>query len=243
MSSLRHTYRGNTWRQPGKQKSEIISEIRLEFFHRVSHKYQQNLLKNASGELTSETELALQETRALDEDFLMSPWPEYPFWKIWSSAGEGWKVKMCKDPEKFTIYFFTSYHSCTKEQLIDLEDHFPNDRLLFRSDMQTNLSVEQWYKFTGPCTLDLSIDLLDKHRGKLDRIEKFIVYKHPGEAQEVWKNLSFTLTRSFKDVRYLKFYHGGTCDEVIEDEETQKIVGACLAQASVSLSLPELVLK
>ena len=107
-----------------------------------------NIIKNPSGELTSEEELQLQNSRYIDEEYLTVPWPNYPYWRIWSSGHSGWKVlKYSEESQminpkvywnhqvlrgknlRFPVCFYTSYHSCTKDQKIDLNDYFVKPKL------------------------------------------------------------------------------------------------------------------
>ena len=114
-----------------------------------------NIIKNPSGELTSERELQLQNARYIDEEYLTVPWPNYPYWRIWSSGHAGWKVlKYSEESQminpkvylnhqdlrgknlRFPVCFYTSYHSCTKDQKKDLNDYFVKPKL---SVLETDL--------------------------------------------------------------------------------------------------------
>ena len=187
----------------------------------------------------------------------MSPWPSYPFWKIWSSAGQGWKVLNGKDfpinaqvfvlyphlkrptPKDFSRCFFTSYHSCSKEQTIDLKDRYmlnKPDFLLQKSSFQVTVKISQWYCFKGPCTLDLKVTFLD---GQKQPVQDVVTYRSPlKELLYHWNYLEMCTQLSLANVRYIKFYHGSTCNENIEDEDEQKQVGTYLAHAHVSISFP-----
>ena len=212
------------------------------------------MLLNVSGELTSADELIAQENRTLDVEHLMSPWPIYPFWKIWSSAGQGWKVAQGNDfpvnSQVFVLYpkvkpppldyfthcFFTSYHSCSKEQTIDFALKCKKDFLLQKQRFQVQVKISQWYCFKGPCTLDLKVTFLDD---KKQPIQDVVTYRSPSkELLYHWNYLEMDTQLSFHNVRYIKFYHGSTCNENIEDEHEQKIVGTYLAHANVSISFP-----
>ncbi len=201
-------------------------------------KFACNLLQNVSGELTTEAEFQAQNSRSLDEEYLMQPWPNYPFWKIWSSAGEGWKVKESLDSERFPICFFTSHYSCTKEQSVDLHQVFQSNPVLFRSDYQVTVYIGQWYKFSGPCTLDVKIDFRDCEENLLDRIEEHRIYRYPGESLGQWRCYEAQKTKCLKGVRYLSFYHGSTCEENFDDEDNRDEIGTCLAQSSLMISFP-----
>eukprot|EP00093_Oithona_nana_P010852 10852.XXX_25703_24779_1 [CDS] Oithona nana genome sequencing. len=214
------------------------SELPWQYFASISlnHIYEKNLILNVSGELTSSEEFIAQENRTLDEEHLMSPWPIYPFWKIWSSAGQGWKVVQGNDLpvnaqvfflypkvkppplDYFTHCFFTSYHSCSKEQTIDLQDilQCKQDFLLQKSRFQVQVKISQWYCFKGPCTLDLKVTFLD---GKKQPIQDVVTYRSPlKELLYHWNYLEMDTQLSFHNVRYIKFFHGSTCNENIEDE-------------------------
>ena len=224
------------------------------FIFSRNHIYEKNLLLNVSGELTSADELIAQENRTLDVEHLMSPWPIYPFWKIWSSAGQGWKVVQGNDfpvnSQVFVLYpkvkpppldyfthcFFTSYHSCSKEQTIDFALKCKKDFLLQKQRFQVQVKISQWYCFKGPCTLDLKVTFLDD---KKQPIQDVVTYRSPSkELLYHWNYLEMDTQLSFHNVRYIKFYHGSTCNENIEDEVEQKVVGTYLAHANVSISFP-----
>jgi len=163
----------------------------------------------------------------------MSPWPNYPFWRIWSSAGQGWKVIQGNKLDKFPCWFFTSYHSCSKEQIVPLE----NLGLKFTSKNYTvEVTIEQWFKFLGPCVMDLSMTLIGQNQEIVKKITTRRRYKD--EVIGKWNKAKLSLTTTLYEVKFLKFYHGSTCDLVLEDEEEQRRVGTCLAEASLTISFP-----
>jgi len=200
----------------------------------VNHKFNQNLLKNISGELTSSEEFHAQENRALDSEYLMSPWPNYPFWRIWSSAGQGWKVIKGNEFDEFSYWFFTSYHSCSKEQIVPLE--ILGLKLPLKNHTVV-ITVSQWFKFLGPCVLDLSLTLIGQNKDILSKTTDRRRYKD--EVIGKWTEAKLSHTTNLSEVKFLKFYHGSTCDLVLEDEEEQKRVGTCLAESSLTISFPK----
>ena len=202
---------------------------------RTDNKYNQNLMKNISGELASKEELIRQDNRATDEEYLMSPWPEYDFWKIWSSAGEGWKVKRDSN-DKFKSYFFTSYYSCCKEQWINLHEIF-HEKCVFHQDFKVVITISEYFKFKGPCNLELKLGLMDEKRRWLDKFELETIYRD--YPQETWQYAEFKQEVSLKNIKFLKFYHGSTSFEHFDDGEVAKNIGTCLAEASLKLSFPK----
>lgn len=186
--------------------------------------------------MTSKDELEAQDNRSLDAEYLMSPWPNYPHWHIWSSAGQGWKVHQNVDRD-FPIYFFTSYGSCTKEQTIDLYQLFPQDQILFRENVTVFAQVEQWYKFIGPCTMELWLKLVNEANEEIQECGKYKSHNQFSEAQNQWKLEEETFCINLYGIRYIKFYHGATCNDNLEDEEEQKRVGTCFAKASLKITL------
>ena len=135
--------------------SETYDWSHIANFKAASDLFGVNLVKNGSGELTTEEEFLAQNSRIVNEEFLTVPWPNYLHWRIWSSGSLGWKV--IKSPElrkpkinpkaylnhpslenqnvMFPFCFFTSDHSCTKDQIIDLQEFFIRPELsVLRTD-------------------------------------------------------------------------------------------------------------
>ena len=61
--------------------------------------------------------------------------------------------------------------------------------------------------------------------------------KYKNEKIGIWTEAKLIHTTNISGLKSLKFYHGSTCDLVLEDEE-QKRVGTCMAEASLSISFP-----
>ena len=105
------------------------------------------------------------------------------------------------------------------------------------------ISLQQWYCIIGPCKLDLKLTFLDQSGVSLSDsivtrrdLDTFISYKT--EEDGYWNLFTYECKTSLKGVRYIPFYHGGTCDTVFEDEMEQGNVGICLAKASLIISYP-----
>jgi hypothetical protein len=163
----------------------------------------------------------------------MSPWPRYPHWRIWSSAGQGWKVIKGTNADKFPVCFFTSYHSCCKEQTVDLEEL----GLKFSMKNYTvEITLKQWFKFVGPCVMDLSMKLISENQQQSITTRR--KYNYKDQKIGIWTEAKLIHTTNISGLKFLKFYHGSTCDLVLEDEEEQKRVGTCMAEASLSISFP-----
>ena len=164
----------------------------------------------------------------------MSPWPIYPHWRIWSSAGQGWKVRKGDKFDKFPCWFFTSYYSCSKEQIVPLENL---GLKLPLKDYFVVVTISQWFKFVGPCVLDLSMTLMGQNKEIINKISTRKKYNDEGIGK--WTEAKLSHTTNLNEVKFLKFYHGSTCDSVLEDEEEQVRVGTCLAEASLTISFPK----
>ena len=94
-----------------------------------------NILQNGSGELETEDIVLLQGNRT-EEDF-SSTW--FKCWTVLSSGGSGWRLFPPTSSQHHTARFFaTSSISCTKEQVISLEEAGIPPRVLdgYRPDIE-----------------------------------------------------------------------------------------------------------
>ena len=83
------------------------------------------------------------------------------------------------------------------------------------------------------CEKKIATDLIYK-----EVIPKFHVIRDKDEKIGIWTEAKLIHTTNISGLKSLKFYHGSTCDLVLEDEEEQKRVGTCMAEASLSISFP-----
>jgi hypothetical protein len=226
--------------------------------------FEKNLLKNVNGELTTSKEFHAQDNRIVTPEGLVEPWPEYQHWIISGSAGQGWKVEQNHSPKKplqinpntferhpefkehnlkFPSWYFTSYHSCTKKQLINLEDFFGGPKVarqrLFDKKPELIIKFGQWYCMRGPCKIDLTLKFMTSSNHELIEVGASAINNNAIDIPNQWRYLECILvTEDFMGTEKLVCYHGATCNEVIGNEEIQKKVGVCLAGANVTISYP-----
>ena len=81
-----------------------------------------------------------------DDDLFEDEKSKYEPWKILKNRGHGWKV-IRDQVGRFNTYFF-AYKQCSKQQVIDLYEVFP-EASLFRSDFQVKVSISEYFKFCG----------------------------------------------------------------------------------------------
>jgi hypothetical protein len=63
--------------------------------------------------------------------------------------------------------FVTSYHSCTKEQTVDLIEAGFDPEILDSPDFVFNVLAEEWYTVTGPSSFELSLSCYDEQMKRM----------------------------------------------------------------------------
>ena len=160
-------------------------------------------------------------------DGLTKPWPEYPFWKIFSSGGKGWIIQKSflienqEDNEELVKMctsgcFVASYHSCSKSQAIDLvQDCGVSREILHNPKYQYDINIKEWHIMKGPCRYELIVRLLDEDEKIIQEIEcdsKFSVEFEKG----IWGKIHRKITVcGIRRLRFISFYHGATCNQPV----------------------------
>lgn len=221
--------------------------------------FETNLLKNPDGHLVTPEELHSQDNRYYEDGFIY-PWPKYPYWEIFSSNGKGWKVH--KEPEiKPTAKnhnllrnhpgscFIASYHSCTKSQTIDLvEDYGISREILHDPKYEFEVDVLEWFIMQGPCRYELRVSFRDEKNRVIQELDSDSTYSNEFEKGTWAKCHRTAIICGVRQLRYITFYHGATCNEPVPTIEnnvqaaidTWTNVGTKMTGGSISLSYPKL---
>lgn len=155
----------------------------------------------------------LAKHRSLGKNLLKSP-HLLKSWKIISSGGDGWTVESPPHgadplPQEVGVSscFATSFHSCSKQQVIDLwKSGFAPE---FLDELQPKIIFGEWYAARFDCgsVYELKIELRNKDRKK-------IVVEECRETIQQWEGNAWNqIHKELKDygpgLRYIKFFHGG----------------------------------
>ncbi|XP_063064569.1 F-box only protein 44-like [Engraulis encrasicolus] len=146
-------------------------------------------------------------------NLLKNPKAEEGFsgWEILENGGDKWKVEdvMMEHPDDtITKNFVTSYFSCMKCQVIDLEAE--GYSASFMDEFQPSIRISDWYAPRWDCgsEYEMRVELLGAKK------KKIITSLTEKETFQQWNDQKWTqVTRVFtnygKGVRYIRFTHGG----------------------------------
>jgi len=197
----------------------------------VNNGYARNLLVNGCGQDVGEEELANQDSRKVVDGFT-EPWPEYPGWNILSSGGSGWRLHRCigEAPQEFEANscFLTSYHSCSKVQVIDLAKCGVLDEVMDK--FQPVIKVKDWYsKFEGHgAVYEVKVELLDDE-GRVMEGKSFSWRDDMEEGDGThWRRVEHEWREYGPGVRSVRFYHGGTDTAMKEGWWGSKMSGSSI---------------
>lgn len=213
-------------------------ELDWQFYAALSqrHCYDVNLIKNGCGELVEVLTIhqAIElENNSEDSD---SSWPEYPHWTVLSSGGQGWTLELLADLDSdlrelsHSACFSTSFHSCSKEQLVHL--CLPEHIL---DQFQPTITVSDYYTKSPEhaAVYELHVCVLDGCGNVMGKSFSFRENMERTDSDR-WRQVS----HAFKDygvgARYVKFYHGGMAMDMEEGWYGAKMTGS-----TVKVSFPE----
>ena len=135
-------------------------------------------------------------------------------WNVLSSGGDGWTVECPPHgadplPEEAGVSscFATSFHSCSKQQVIDLwKCGFAPG---FLDELQPKIIYGEWYagRFDCGCVYELKLELINKDH-------KRIMIEECRETIQQWEGSAWNkIHKELKDygpgLRYIKFFNGG----------------------------------
>ena len=106
-----------------------------------------------------------------------------------------------------------------KDQIIDLyKFFFVPEFSIFQIGQKFKITIQQWYRFThGPFHLDIKVAFYNKNKELLRQYPPDEVYgdTYLGtctssiNTDENWQLYNYQFSSSLKNVRYIRFYHGG----------------------------------
>ncbi|OAD59099.1 F-box only protein 6 [Eufriesea mexicana] len=159
------------------------------------------------------------------------------YWKIISEGGDRWKVEnpptnVVPLPNNEPVFegkqfcFVTSYRSCTKIQIIDLEVEGLTSYVL--DNLQPPIVVSEWYSCRSDCPAIYECDI--KLLGEGNRIIDFFHFHDSiiGEQQNQWHRISHEFKNYGHGLRKIHFSHSGTDKLFWAGHYGSKMAGACV---------------
>ncbi|XP_011633069.1 F-box only protein 44-like isoform X2 [Pogonomyrmex barbatus] len=161
------------------------------------------------------------------------------YWTITYNSGDCWTVEeppagvpelpttelMFK--ERHTC-FTTSFHTCIKEQSVDLVAEGIHPYVL--DTMQPSITVSEWYscRWDCPAIYQLKVRLLkdEKDTEVLDEFQFHDILE--GDKQNKWLHVSHVFKNYGSGVRVITFEHGGKDRSYWAGHYGSKMAGACI---------------
>ena len=203
------------------------SKFYMAFLNNSAVAYGKNLLRNSSGEEEEENSPQLRlGNRTAD----MSDFDEHWFrgWYVYSSGGWGWKI-MEQDGRRC---FVTAQISCTKQQVINLEDKGISGWIL--DTYKPEITFEEHYSTSpgsGGC-YECTVSLQNAQGLNID--PKSWRDDMAAEENPSWKQFKGRFADYPEGVRSILFYHGG-----FGDYEQEGWWGTRITGATVTVSFPK----
>jgi len=141
-------------------------------------------------------------------------------WKVLSEGGDKFAVERPpvgaeKVPPEADLEnevdnscFVTSYHSCSKEQVINLSDFNCLSPEVI-DEFKPRIVFTDWFagRFDCGCVYECQFILLDKHKKIIDKFEQRKTIKKCQRSQ--WHKVTYSFANYPDGVRFVKLYHGG----------------------------------
>ncbi|XP_036447208.1 F-box only protein 44-like [Colossoma macropomum] len=132
-------------------------------------------------------------------------------WEIIQNGGDGWTIERIFAPHPdntVTKCFVTSYHSCLKCQLIDLEKEGYSPAFL--DEMQPDIVISDWYAPRRDCgsKYDICVELLNQNQEAIQTFQPESVF-FPQWNDQQWKEMKHVFKNYGRGVRFIRFTHGG----------------------------------
>ncbi|XP_019205681.1 F-box only protein 6 isoform X1 [Oreochromis niloticus] len=132
-------------------------------------------------------------------------------WMITENGGHGWKLEDVMVPHPNEVVkknFVTSFHMCTKEQLIDLEKEGYSPA--FMDNFVPDIKISDWYapRWDCGCEYSISVALLDAKQKVIQSFTPDTVFFDQWNDQE-WNQMIHVFRDYGPGVRYIRFRHGG----------------------------------
>ncbi|XP_076022612.1 F-box only protein 6-like isoform X2 [Genypterus blacodes] len=132
-------------------------------------------------------------------------------WKIVENGGDKWKVEGIKLPhpnEAVKNIFATSYHMCTKSQLIDLvKEGYTRS---FLDQFQPDIKISDWYAPLSSFGSEyhIRVELLDQRKKCIKAFAPATV-SFQEWIDKKWHQMTHVFRNYGPGVRYIHFIHGG----------------------------------
>lgn len=166
-------------------------------------------------------------------------------WNIKSSGGDRWVIEdppqgadtlpESEEIENLSSCFATSFYSCSKEQLINLNEHGFNDKIM--DEVQPDIEVSEWYagRFDCGCIYEMQAELQNENQ---EEVVNFSCRESIEQWQgREWNKVSHVFRNYDKGVRFIRFYHGGVDTQFWAGHYGSKMTGACV-KLKIPKSLP-----
>ncbi|KAK6308201.1 hypothetical protein J4Q44_G00214720 [Coregonus suidteri] len=137
---------------------------------------------------------------------------EFNGWQIMENGGDKWKIEPVEEvplPDNTVKkYFATSYSTCRKSQLIDLEKE--GYRPSFMDDFQPDIIISDWYAPRWDCgsEYDICVELLNHKKTTIKKFSPETVIFQQWNDQK-WNQMTHVFKNYGPGVRYIRFTHGG----------------------------------
>ena len=201
----------------------------LSFLKNQSVSFEKNLLRNSSGEEEEDNSPQLtQGNRTLDMEDFDEHW--YRGWYVYSSGGWGWRLM----EQEGRRCFVTAQISCTKQQVINLEDNGIPGWIL--DTYKPEIYFQEYYSTcpgvggTYECTVSLQNAQGERKEGGKESWREDMA----SEENPSWKLFKGGFADYPKGVRSIVFYHGG-----FGDYEQEGWRGVRMTGATVTVSFPK----
>ncbi|XP_035596242.2 F-box only protein 6-like isoform X3 [Oncorhynchus keta] len=133
-------------------------------------------------------------------------------WQIMENGGDKWKIESVEEvplPDNTVQkYFATSYSTCRKSQLIDLEKE--GYRPSFMDDFQPDIIISDWYAPRWDCgsEYEICVELLNRKKKPIKKFSPDTVVFQQWNDQK-WNQMTHVFKNYGPGVRYIRFIHGG----------------------------------
>lgn len=129
-------------------------------------------------------------------------------WQIMKNGGDQWNIEPGDLNNTAIKYFVTSYATCMKFQLIDLEAE--GYRPSFMDDFQPAIVISDWYSPRRDCgsEYEICVELLNQKKKPIRKFSPDTVIFQQWNDQK-WNQMTHVFNNYGPGVRYIRFIHGG----------------------------------
>ncbi|XP_020315433.1 F-box only protein 6 [Oncorhynchus kisutch] len=129
-------------------------------------------------------------------------------WQIMKNGGDQWNINSGVLNNTATKYFVTSYATCMKSQLIDLEEEGYRPSLM--DAFQPAIVISDWYAPRQDCgsEYEICVELLNQKKKPIRKFSPDAVIFQQWNDQK-WNQMTHVFKNYGPGVRYIRFIHGG----------------------------------